>query len=82
MAALATPGQGTLAAWGRLPPVVVKTGSIRQTVALAGYLETRAEPIVFVRFLNHRAAEAPALRAETAGWLWSLIAARGALTGD
>lgn len=79
--ALAVPGRGTLKAWGRLPALAAKTGSIRQTVALAGYLQSSppspqaglqprsAEPVIFAAFLNHRQEERPALRAEIAAWL-------------
>ena len=67
VAALATPGKGTLAPWGRLPPLAAKTGTIRHTLALAGYLDPGSpEPVVFACFLNHRDEASPVLRAEMA----------------
>jgi len=52
--ALARPGRGTLAAWPRLPPVAAKTGTLRHTVALAGFLDPGSEnPVVFCYFVNH-----------------------------
>ncbi len=65
--ALATPGKGTLAPWGRLPPLAAKTGTIRNSLALAGYLDPGSpEPVVFACFFNHRAEASPVLRAEMA----------------
>ncbi len=70
--ALARPGTGTLEVWRGLPSsLAAKTGMIRDTVALAGYLEPadssgRGEPIVFACFLNHRPGDRGALRAEIA----------------
>ena len=53
--ALATPGEGTLRSWPRLPPVAAKTGTLRHTVALAGVLRPRsATPVFFCYFVNHR----------------------------
>ena len=70
VAALAAPGRGTLRGWGRLPPLAAKTGTIRNSLALAGYLApARAEPAIFACFLNHRGEESGALRAEMAAWL-------------
>lgn len=70
IASLAVPGRGTLQAWGRLPPVAAKTGTVRQNVAVAGYLEPGAsEPTIFAAFLNHRDDERAVLRAELASWL-------------
>ena len=37
-AALARPGNGTLAVWPALPPVAAKTGTLKHTLALAGSL--------------------------------------------
>ncbi len=52
--ALAGPGEGTLAAWPSLPPVAAKTGTLRQTVALAGVLDAdSATPVLFCYFVNH-----------------------------
>lgn len=73
--ALARPGRGTLAAWPRLPSVAAKTGTLRHTVALAGFLDAGSEaPVVFCYFVNHhrgttaaRRAVAAALRAWRAG---------------
>ncbi len=72
VAALAAPGHGTLRAWGRLPPALAaKTGTLRQTQALAGYLEPQSpEPVIFACFLNHREEESHGgLRAELAARL-------------
>ncbi len=73
VAALAAPGQGTLEAWPPLPPLAAKTGTLRNTMALAGYLDPQApEPLIFVCFLGHRPEERPVLRREIAelvrGW--------------
>jgi D-alanyl-D-alanine carboxypeptidase/D-alanyl-D-alanine-endopeptidase (penicillin-binding protein 4) len=64
--ALASPGEGTLKVWGRLPPLAAKSGTVRHSLALAGYLNLRpaAEPVIFAIFLNHRGEERHALRAE------------------
>ncbi len=76
-AALAVPGRGTLKAWRGLPPVAAKSGTIRDTVALAGYLDPApdppgGEPLAFVCFLNHRPGDRWRLRREIAelvrGW--------------
>lgn len=70
--ALARPGTGTLEAWRGLPPTLAaKTGMIRDTVALAGYVERPAggEPLAFACFLNHRPGDRGALRAEIVGLL-------------
>lgn len=75
VAALAAPGRGTLRGWGRLPPLAAKTGTVRHSLALAGYLEPHgpsehgAEPVVFACFLNHRGEERAELRAEMTAWL-------------
>ena len=63
VAALARPGEGTLAAWPRLPPVAAKTGTLRHTVALAGVLDPGSEtPVVFCYFINHHRQRAAARR--------------------
>lgn len=70
--ALARPGKGTLEAWRGLPPTLAaKTGMIRDTVALAGYVQRPAggEPLTFACFLNHRPGDRGALRAEIVGLL-------------
>ncbi len=62
--ALAGPGEGTLAAWPRVPPVAAKTGTLRHTVALAGILDPGSEaPVVFCYFVNHHQGTAAARRA-------------------
>ena len=67
VAALPRPGQGTLAAWPRLPPVAAKTGTLRQTIALAGVLEPDgASPVVFCYFVNHHPGRRAEARAEIA----------------
>ncbi len=73
LAALARGGEGTLEAWRRLPPVAAKTGSIRHTLALAGYLDpANPEPVVFAVFLNHQPGERRGQRAEIANLLRGL----------
>jgi len=73
VAALATPGRGTLEGWPTLPPLAAKTGTLEGTVALAGYLDPPAagagagEPVIFACFLDHRPGAAAPLRAEIAG---------------
>ena len=77
--ALATPGEGTLRSWPRLPPVAAKTGTLRHTVALAGVLEPGSEaPVFFCYFVNHRPGPPAAARAEIAAALraWSTSASR------
>ena len=62
--ALARPGRGTLRAWPRLPAVAAKTGTLRHTVALAGFLDPGSEhPVVFCYFVNHHQGRAAARRA-------------------
>lgn len=67
-AALATPGRGTLEIWPDLPSISAKTGMIRNTVALAGYLaagdDPTREPIAFACFLNHRLGDRGRMRSE------------------
>lgn len=76
--ALAAPGEGTLRAWGPLPPLAAKTGTTRGTSAIAGYLHPErhltagTEPTIFVAFLNHRTEERAELRRELRRWLWEL----------
>ncbi len=73
--ALAKGGEGTLEVWRRLPPVAAKTGSIRNTMALAGYLNPDSpEPVIFAVFLNHRPGERGTQRAEIASLLRRLAA--------
>lgn len=68
--ALATPGEGTLAAWPRLPPAAAKTGTLRHTVALAGILDPGADvPVVFCYFVNHDPRPRSAARSEIAAAL-------------
>lgn len=65
--ALAGPGEGTLAAWPRLPPLAAKTGTLRHTVALAGILAPDADtPVVFCYFVNHDPRPRSAARSEIA----------------
>ncbi len=69
LAALARPGHGTLEVWRGLPAVAAKTGMIRHTVALAGYLDSGAaagEPLIFVCFANHRLGDRGRVRREIA----------------
>lgn len=52
--ALAGPGEGTLVAWGPLPLLAAKTGTLEGALALAGYLDPASpDPIVFACFFNH-----------------------------
>lgn len=52
--ALAGPGEGTLAGWGSVPQVAAKTGTLRHTVGLAGFLDAGSEgPVIFCYFVNH-----------------------------
>ncbi len=81
--ALPQNGVGTLTHWPNLPPLAAKTGTVRHTAALAGYLDDpridrgarpaafahAAEPVVFACFLNHRTQPVDGLRAEIAAWL-------------
>ncbi|MCY4077430.1 MAG: D-alanyl-D-alanine carboxypeptidase/D-alanyl-D-alanine-endopeptidase [Acidobacteria bacterium] len=72
--ALATPGEGTLRSWPRLPPAAAKTGTLRHTVALAGFLHPRsATPLPFCYFVNHRPGRPAPARREIAASLraWS-----------
>ena len=75
-AALASRGRGTLEAWPALPTLRAKTGTLRGSLTLAGYLDRpgATEPIVFAIFLDHRPGERPPQRAEIARWLQSLPA--------
>ena len=52
--ALARPGTGTLRTWPPVASIAAKTGTLRHTVALAGFLDAgRGAPIVFCYFVNH-----------------------------
>lgn len=81
--AMASAERGTLAAWPTLPAVRAKSGTIRHTLALAGYAFSSSQaaalvdprrrdsvqPVIFSVFLNNRSDERPGLRAEIASWL-------------
>lgn len=68
--ALAAPESGTLRAWGKLPPLRAKTGTIAHTIALAGYLEpSSARPVVFAALVNHWQGSRGAARKSIAGLL-------------
>ena len=78
VAALPRPGEGTLAAWPRLPRVAAKTGTLRHTVALAGILDPDSDtPVVFCYFVNHHPERLAAARREIADALsrWRSTAA-------
>ena len=63
-------GEGTLAAWPRLPSLAAKTGTLRHTVALAGILHPDSDaPIVFCYFVNHDPRPRSAARGEIAAAL-------------
>ena len=67
---MAGPGEGTLAAWPRTPPIAAKTGTLRHTVALAGVLDPQLEaPVIFCYFVNHQPARPGAARREIAAAL-------------
>ena len=73
-AAMTNSGEGTLAAWRQLPTVTAKTGSIRNALALAGYLDPESpQPVIFAIFFNHQPGERGPQRAEIARLLrrWS-----------
>ncbi len=67
--ALAQPGKGTLAAWGALPPMAAKSGTVRHSLGLAGYLghlagpQSGSMPVVFVDMISHDPSPRPELRA-------------------
>ena len=76
VSALAVTGRGTLAGWPSVPQVAAKTGTLRHTVGLAGYLEMGSEtPIIFCYFVNHLPGPASIGRGEIASSLdrWSLL---------
>ncbi|MEE2790244.1 MAG: D-alanyl-D-alanine carboxypeptidase/D-alanyl-D-alanine-endopeptidase [Acidobacteriota bacterium] len=54
LGALPGPGEGTLAGWSSVPQIAAKTGTLRHTVGLAGFLDAGPEgPVVFCYFVNH-----------------------------
>jgi D-alanyl-D-alanine carboxypeptidase len=66
LAALARPGQGTLKAWPSLASVAAKTGTLRHTLALVGYLEPESdEPVLFAYLFRAKAENRAPLR----GWV-------------
>jgi D-alanyl-D-alanine carboxypeptidase/D-alanyl-D-alanine-endopeptidase (penicillin-binding protein 4) len=71
--ALATPGEGTLETWPPLPKLLAKTGTLRHTSALAGFLEPGGESrIAFAIVLDHRTEEQAELRQEIARFVTDL----------
>ena len=77
--ALAGPGEGTLAAWPRMPPIAAKTGTLRHTVALAGILGPGADtPVIFCYVVNHHPERPWAARSEIASALGRWRAVRAA----
>jgi D-alanyl-D-alanine carboxypeptidase/D-alanyl-D-alanine-endopeptidase (penicillin-binding protein 4) len=90
VAALATPGTGTLVGWPLLPPMAAKTGTLKHTLALAGVLDPGGaasapalppgaalpEPILFAIFLNHDLRDRGVQRREIAELLrqWRRLA--------
>lgn len=68
VAALATPGKGTLAAWPALPATLAaKTGTLQNALGLAGYLAPRAaQPTIFVVFEGQTPAGRGDLRRDIA----------------
>ena len=80
IAALAGPGEGTLAAWPVAGPLAAKTGTLRHTVALAGLLDPASDaPVLFCYFVNHHPHDRAAARREIAAALrrWRAAAAEG-----
>ena len=76
VSALAVTGEGTLAAWPSVPQIAAKTGTLRHTVGLAGYLEMGNEPpIIFCYFVNHLPGPSSIGRGEIASSLerWHLL---------
>ncbi|MEE2776883.1 MAG: D-alanyl-D-alanine carboxypeptidase/D-alanyl-D-alanine-endopeptidase [Acidobacteriota bacterium] len=72
---LAAPGSGTLAGWPVLPVVAAKTGTIRNSLALAGVIEPgTADPVVFAIFLNHDTRPLARRRREVAALVRSWVA--------
>ncbi len=70
--ALSRPGTGTLRFWPELPPLVAKTGTLRDTVALAGIVEPGSEsPLFFVWLVNHEVDGRPEARRRIASSLRS-----------
>ncbi len=74
VSALAAPGQGTLRHWPPLPKLRGKSGTLRHTVALAGYLDASARtPIAFAAFVNHWLDQRYDARTEIAALLRSWL---------
>ena len=76
VSALPVTGEGTLAAWPSVPQIAAKTGTLRHTVGLAGYLEMGNEPpIIFCYFVNHLPGPSSIGRGEIASSLerWHLL---------
>jgi D-alanyl-D-alanine carboxypeptidase/D-alanyl-D-alanine-endopeptidase (penicillin-binding protein 4) len=72
LAAMAAPGQGTLRHWPALPRLRGKSGTLQQTVALAGYLDPDARtPIAFALFVNHWVSQRYDARVQMAALLRS-----------
>ena len=66
--ALPASGHGTLTAWPRLPGATrAKTGTLRHTVALAGWVGTGPRTTYFACFVNHSTEERPVQRRRLAG---------------
>lgn len=67
--ALARPGKGTLAPWGALPPMAAKSGTLRHSLGLAGYLGSSSDlqrspkPVVFVDLISQDPSPRAELRA-------------------
>lgn len=74
VSALATPASGTLASWGKLPPLKAKTGTVQHTLGLAGYYfkPQQAQPIVFVIITNHYPGERSQIKQQMVAWINSL----------
>jgi D-alanyl-D-alanine carboxypeptidase/D-alanyl-D-alanine-endopeptidase (penicillin-binding protein 4) len=66
VANLANGEQGTLSrTWRSAPPLAAKTGTLRHSQTLAGYLDPASpEPTVFAIFLNHRTESRAQLKKE------------------
>jgi D-alanyl-D-alanine carboxypeptidase/D-alanyl-D-alanine-endopeptidase (penicillin-binding protein 4) len=70
-AAMPGVGEGTLGSWGAVPPVVAKTGTLRQTQSLAGVLGPGSkDPVFFVVFVNHSLATPGEMKRDIRQLLW------------
>ena len=76
-AALPSPRTGTLSRWPTLPPLHAKTGTLQNTVALAGVLDGQAQPVFFAHIIERGGPTRQAQRRAVASWLRELSGAEG-----